>query len=98
MPYEVLAKVGLPTGILIIMSFLIWEWIKSNKNIHEDHKHFVNEVIKKCDDRECKLMQHIEKQDDNMGRITDTLEKVEERLTSVDTRLSNVEVNIKHRG
>lgn len=88
MPYDLLGKVGLPTGILIVMSFLIWEWIKSNKSIHEDHKAFVNEVIKKCDDRECKLMHHIEKQDENMDKITSTLEKM-------DTRLNNIELKIR---
>lgn len=89
MPYDILAKAGLPTGILIVMSFLIWEWIKSNKEIHEDHKAFVNEVIKKCDNRECELMKHIEKQDENMDRITNTLEKMDNRLNNIETKIEN---------
>lgn len=87
MPYEVLSKVGLPTGILVVMSFLIWEWIKSNKEIHEDHKTFVKEVIQKCDEREHKLMGHIEKQDENMDRITNTLEKMDNRLSSIEVKI-----------
>jgi hypothetical protein len=90
MPFDLLSKVGLPTGILIVMAFLIWEWIKSNKQIHEDHKTFVNEVICKCDKRENELMNHIEKQDESMDRITNTLEKM-------DTRLSNIEYQVKGR-
>lgn len=88
MPFELLSKVGLPTGILIVMSFLIWEWIKSNKQIHEDHKAFVNEVIEKCDKRETELMKHIERQDQNMDKVANTLE-------SMDNRLSVIEIRIK---
>lgn len=87
MPYDILGKVGLPSGILIVLSFFIWEWMKSNKSIHEDHKTFVNEVIKKCDDRECKLMEHIEKQDENMDRITNTLDKMDNRLNNIELKI-----------
>lgn len=87
MPYDILAKAGLPTGILIIMAFLIHEWVKSNKAIHLDYKNFVNDVTEKSDKREDILMGHIKKQDDNMDKIVNTLDKMDLRIGNIEKKM-----------
>lgn len=87
MPYELIAKAGLSTGILLILAFIIWELIKYFKQIVEDNKNFVSSVIEKSEQREHKLLEHIEKQDSNMERITSTLDKMDYRLQNIERKI-----------
>lgn len=83
MPYEILGKVGLSSGIMIVMAVLIYEWIKNTKALNDDHKQFVEKVMDESKNRESNLIEQLNKYNCALENNNKILDKISNKLNVI---------------
>jgi len=92
MPYELLTKVGLPTGILIILAFFIYSFVKIYSKEKSDNKDFIQKVMDRHEEREERLLNQIGKYDTQLDNYNRSLQDIANSIKVIPTLQQDVAV------
>ena len=85
--YEKFIELGIAGAILVVLFIVINKWMKSNKEISDNYQFFIKKVQEDSNQREERLMKHINEQDKSMLEISKTLKDIDAKINNIERKI-----------
>lgn len=103
MPYDLIGKAGIPTGLLLILAFLIKMFMDDRKKDNENHQKLVDDVMQQCNEREKQNAERSEKRENMLIEqareekrlLVEQLDKYNDCLQENTASLKEISTSIK---